>query len=95
VIIHWAILGKRTDVYSLAYCAPQAVVSPIYILNSGYYAEELYHKKRRELEREGKEIDWSEIDSTVMFPGSLLSGTVTALFWLPFLFFRATKRKSG
>jgi hypothetical protein len=93
VIIHAAVLGKRTDVYSLAYCAPQAIGSPVFILNFGYYSQELYHKKRRELERTGREVDRSKILSTAEVQGVLLSGAVTASFWLPFLIFRTRKGK--
>jgi hypothetical protein len=95
VIIHATVLNKKTDVYSVAYCAPQAIVSPIFILNSGYYSEGLYHKKRIKLERSGRQVDRSEIHSSTIVQGALISAIMTGLFWLPFFILRSTKKNSS
>jgi hypothetical protein len=92
VIIQGAVLNKKTDVYSFAYCAPQAITSPVFILNVVYFSEELYQKKRIELERNKREIDPSEILGSTMLQGALISAIVTGLFWAPFFFHRITKR---
>lgn len=92
-VIHAKIHREPPDATSLAYCAPMAMTAPLFILNFGYYADLLYDEKRHKLILEGGKVDRSEIQSTSSLQAALISGALTALFWLPFFIPNIQKAK--
>lgn len=80
VIIHGGFLKKRTDIYSFAYCAPQSIASPIFLLNMMAYMGELDFRERAKSSSRNHPNG-----AKVFFLSSAYSGALTLLFWLPFL----------
>lgn len=78
LILHAVAFRKHTDIYSLAYCAPQALVAPVFILNGLAYADNVYY-----MEREKSNVTSEEANSQGMILGFLYSAFITTGFWLP------------
>lgn len=88
LIIHAFVLEKRTDIYTVAYCAPQAIVAPVFFLNSAALADGLYYKEKFAADDRRANFDREKVHSETTVKGAGLSAILTALFWIPFFFKR-------
>lgn len=88
MVIHVLVLEKQTDVYTVAYCAPQAIVAPVFFLNSAVLADNLYYKENFEAHETRANFDLNAAHSKSSILGAGLSAVLTALFWIPFFFFK-------